>query len=237
MSSNESFFSVVFYSFYVLNGNYMEFEKTIEEYLKATVGDEFMFNRERQINLSINAGREIGRRIHNYSAAWYSLVDHSRRIAKKLSESKSPGYQELSDEYRIKVRDYFGDSFENQFIGDLRRYVQHKRIPVPTLHFKAERIWDASPQAEGVLCNMSHSFDLNSREIKDFDWKPKSKKYIDENQSIPVAEILNRHFESMKAFYQWVEYKDSQIRPFSPKEIQEATFEDWQKMNKNRFIT
>jgi hypothetical protein len=220
----ESFFPVVFYSFYVLEGNYIELNKTVEKYLETTVGDDFLLSVERQINLSISAGREIGRRIHNYSAAWYSLVEHSYRIRKKIDKSNLEKDQAFAKEYAAKISEYLGDSFENKFIKDLRRYVQHKNILVPSLQFRVERIWDAPPQEEGVLCNMSHSFEINSSEIKDFDWSVVSREYIDSRLSVPVSEIIQNHFSLMRDFCQWIEYRDLQLRPFVPKEIKEATF-------------
>jgi hypothetical protein len=233
---SNSFFSVNFYTFYILKCNYLEFENTLKRCLEATSGDEFLFSAEKQIELHINAGREIGRRIHNYAAAFLSVVDHSRGIYKHLLESESKHFQDFAEEYDAKRKEHFNDSFENVFIGDLRRYLQHKKVSAPVLLTKMERTEELSSESSSNLFNISYSFEFNSKEIKDFKWSSKSKEYINRNRTIPIADIITRHFSTMKSFYQWVEFRDYQVRPVVADEIERATFEDWQSMNLSKLI-
>jgi len=136
----ENFFSIIFYSFYIFEGNYIEFSRTIESYIKSANNEEVLGDSEHHINLHISGGREISRRIHNYSAAWLSLVDHTRRVRNKLKDHTSVDVRNFGDEYDIRLAECLKDTFENEFVKDLRNYVQHKEVPVPTLHFKIRRV-------------------------------------------------------------------------------------------------
>jgi len=233
---SNSFFGVNFYTFYILKFNYLEFESTLKKCLEATSGEEFLFSTEKQIELHINAGREIGRRIHNYAAAYLSVVDHSRGIYKHLSESESEHFQNFAKEYDAKRKEHFNNSFENVFVGDLRRYLQHKKVAVPVLLTRMERTKDLSSESSSNLFDISYSFEFNSKEIKDFKWSQKSKDYINRNRTIPIADIITRHFSAMKSFYQWVEFRDYQVRPVVADKIARATFEEWQCMNLSKLI-
>lgn len=220
----QNFFSIIFYSFYIFEGNYIEFKKTIENYIKAVESNQFVDNGERYMNLGISGGREIGRRIHNYAAAWLSLVDHTRGVHKKLKDHTLHNIQDFANEYEVRLNKYLKNSFENVFVKDLRRYVQHKKVPVPTLHF---RIGDLSSISENYLLKEGYSFEFKSKDIEDFDWSRQSKKYIKSNKSVPIVQIIDKHFSLMKDFYLWIQFRDYQLHPYSPKEVTEITFEEW----------
>jgi len=223
----ENFFSVIFYSFYILEGNYLEFKRTIERYMEAANSDEFLHDSKKYMNLHIAGGREIGRLIHNYVAAWLSLVDHTRRIHEKLKDHNSSDIQVFANEYEIRLTEHLKDTLENVFVKDLRRYVQHKEVPVPTLHFKIQRIENLLSESGEPLFELGHTFELDSNNIKDFNWSPKTKEYIKDNKSVPIGKIIDKHFSIMKDFYLWIQFRDHQLHPYAPIEIVENTFEDW----------
>ena len=225
----ENFFSVSFYSFYILEGNYIEFTRTIESYIKAANSDDFLRDSEKHINLHLAGGREIGRLIHNYVAAWLSLVDHTRIIHTKLKDHDSSKIRDFANEYELRLAEYLKDTFENVFVKDLRRYVQHKKVPVPTLHFKIKRIEHLLSESGEPLFKGGHSFEFNSKDIEDFNWSKKTKEYIESNRSVPIAQIIDKHFSIMKNFYLWIQFRDYQLHPYAPKEVTEITFEDWKK--------
>lgn len=223
----ENFFSVIFYSFYILEGNYIEFTRIVERYIKAANSDEFLRDSEKHINLHITGGREIGRLIHNYVAAWLSLVDHTRVVHTKLKDHNSSDIRDFADEYELRLAEYLKDSFENVFVKDLRRYVQHKKVPVPALHFKMKRIENSVSESGDPLFEGGHSFEFSSKDIEDFNWSKKTREYIKNNKSIPIAQIIDKHFSIMKDFYLWIQFRDHQLHPYAPKEVTEITFEDW----------
>ncbi|MBK1986331.1 hypothetical protein A0J48_001985 [Sphaerospermopsis aphanizomenoides BCCUSP55] len=223
----ENFGAISFYSFYILEENYRDFKKTIQSYIKLTTSDEFISNDQKYMELHIYGGRELGRLIHNYAASWLSLVDHTRAIQKKLKESKAEEIRNFAVEYENKLSESLKDSFENSFVKDLRRYVQHKAVPVPTLHFRMKRVNLSNSESKPPLMDMSYSFEFSTKQIQDFDWSKTSKEYMKKNESIPLEKIIDDHFNMMKDFYLWIKFRDHQLHPYSSSEIKQSTFEEW----------
>lgn len=222
----ENFFSVVFYSFYVLEGNYIELKKTIDLFMEAVDKKEFLDNK-RYVELNLYSGRELARLIHNYSAAWLSLVDHTRAVNEKLKNHDSSKIRNFANEYEIRLAECLKDTFENVFLKDLLRYVQHKKIPVPVLHHKMRRIENSLSELERPLFEQFYSFEFNSSDIADFDWKKTNKEYIKNSKSVPIFCIIDRHFNLMKDFYLWIQFRDDQLHPYASKDVTKMTFEEW----------
>lgn len=231
---DQDFSLVTFYTFYILEGNYLEFKVAVEKYIEAAMSDEYYNDSGKLIDLHIRGGREISRRIHNYTASAMSLVEHSRRAERKLKEHPLECMRLFSDEYRARLDKHLKDTFENKFVGDLRRYVQHRKTPVPTLHSKLTRVDGTVSEAGGVFCQ-EMSFQFSAQDIKDFDWSPKSRKYIEDNRLIPIVEIIDTHFTKVKNFYLWIEFREKQLNPYTPSQIKEMTFEQWKQMTNTDF--
>lgn len=223
----ENFFSIIFYSFYIFEGNYIEFKRTIDSYVETANSDEFLDDSEKHIRLHISGGREIGRRIHNYAAAWLSLVDHTRIVHKRLKDHTSANIRDFANEYEVRLTESLKDTFENVFVKDLRKYVQHKKVPVPTLRFKMRRTENLSSESGDPLFEGGYSFEFSSKDIEDFDWSRKPKEYLKSNESVPIVEIIDKHFSIMKDFYLWVQFRDHQLHPYAPNDVKESTFEEW----------
>jgi len=119
------------------------------------------------------------------------------------------------------------DTFENVFVKDLRRYIQHKKVPVPTLRFKMRRTENLSSESGDPLFEGGYSFEFSSKDIEDFDWSRKPKEYLKSNESVPIVEIIDKHFSIMKDFYLWVQFRDHQLHPYAPNDVKESTFEEW----------
>ena len=215
----ENFFEVIYYSFYIFEGNYKDFKSTFQQLVTLAGSDEFL-DSEKSMELHIYGGQELGRLIHNYAASWFSLVDHTRIAKNKMESSESENLKTFALEYEKRLSESLRDTFENRFIKDLRRYAQHRMVPVPTLHYH-------STQTEHTI-----SFELNSKDMEDFDWNEEVKKYIKGRRAIPIEKIISQHFNIMKDFYLWIQFRDHQLHPYSP--IQKMTFEDWKNSNLNQ---
>ena len=224
----ENFFSILFYSFYIFEGNYVEFKRTIESYIEDANSDCFIFDGDKQIDLNINGGREISRRIHNYAASWLSLVDHTRRVQRKLKDHASTDIQNFANEYETRLSKNLMPTFENIFVKDLRNYIQHKGVPVPTLRLTLHQAKNMALDSDGTSLQGSYSFEINSSEFDtNFEWKPKSKEYLKNNRSVPIVTIIDQHFSAIRDFYRWIQFRDHQLHPYAPREAREITFEDW----------
>ena len=127
----EHFWAVIIYSFYIFEENYIDLSSTIQEYISTT--EENTFGGEGLIQLHLDGGRELSRMLHNYVAAWYSMKEHAMRIKKKLKSSEREEVRAFLHEYQNKIDEALGGRFENIFISEMRRYSQHKLVPIPTL--------------------------------------------------------------------------------------------------------
>ena len=227
----ENFFSVIFYSFYILEGNYQDFKSTIQRYIKLTATDEFILDHQKYVQLHTQGGRELSRLVHNYTAAWYSLVEHTQAIRKKLKKHEKEEIRNFTLEYESKLSESLKENFENLFVKDLRRYVQHKALPVPTLHFRMTRMSFADSASDPPLAEIAYSFEFSRKQIQDFDWNGTVKEYIGNNESIPLEKIIDGHFTVMKEFYRWIQFRDYQLHPYAPSSIKQSTFEEWKQQN------
>jgi hypothetical protein len=229
----ENFFSVLFYSFYIFEGNYIEFKRTIESYIETANSEDFLDDNKKIVNLHINGGREIARRIHNYAAAWLSLVDHTRRVKEKLEKHRSVNYRDFANEYEARLNEYLKNTDENVFMKDLRKYVQHKKVPVPSLRFNIKRIENLS-ESENFLVESSYSFEFNSKDIANFKWTGQSKQYL-KNNTVDIVKIIEKHFSIMKDFYLWIQFREHQLNS-DVTTVKEMTFEEWkQKIWESRY--
>ncbi|MGM3308231.1 hypothetical protein ACSQ6I_20025 [Anabaena sp. WFMT] len=226
----DKFGSIVFYSFYIFERNYHELKSTIQGYKNLIASDDFISDRQKYMELHIYGGRELSRLIHNYATAWSSLRDSTRAIQRKLEKSEEEEIRKFVIEYEDKLNESLKDSFENLFVRDLRNYVQHKAVPVPNLHWTMIRNLSSS---DTPLMDTDCSFEFSTREIQDFNrWCDSSKEYMKNNESIPVEKIIDRHFDMMKEFYLWINFRDDQLNPYASSEMKQFTFEQWkQKQN------
>lgn len=155
------------------------------------------------------------------------MVEHTQAILKKLKDHEKEEIRNFAFEYENKLSESIKKNFENLFVKDLRRYIQHKALPIPTLHNRVTRKSFSDSDSEPPLMELSYSFEFSSEQIQDFNWNRTSKEYIKDNQSIPLEEIIDRHFTVMEDFYLWIQLRDQQLHPYSTSLIRQSTFEEW----------
>jgi len=194
----EEFFSV---SFYIFECNYFQYKRTVEDYLEKLVK---LYENPSQpsqdhLTVSIRGSREIARFIHNYVAAADTVIEHSKRVSSDLNR------QEFSCEYENRMQN-LKRTFEYKFAYQLRQYVLHKKIPVPTITHTVVRIENALSESGHPLFQESYSFNFSSTNIEDRDiWRGTVKEYIRNHFSVPVEDILDRHFNMVKEFCLWIQ--------------------------------
>lgn len=207
----EVFWTVVVHSFYVFERNYIDLKETIEYYISLT--DSNSFDAGRIIELNMIGGREVGRMIHNYLAAWFSLKEHTMAIKNKIPKNARAEIKEFGVEYQRKVDEVFKGNPENILIGDMRRYVQHRAPLIPNLSFK--------------LLEARSCFELNYERIKSFDWNSKSREYLGGRKNIPLQDLVDDHFLILKEFYLWIHFRDWQLHPYATNSMKCLDFETW----------
>lgn len=210
-----TFGRVLIGSWYVYHINYLEFKKSIDQYTTAVNSQEYLENQGEHITLGLRGGIEIARRTHNYAAGWKSLVDHTRAIVNSLEENSSDDLRRFPTEYAERLKDSLRDSVENDFINDLRRMAQHKSLPVPRLYFIFDR--------DGA----GWHFNFHPDDIRDFDWRASTRRFIEANSSIPIGKLIGNHYANMKEFYQWIDFRDRQLGPYANTNLDGVSFDEW----------
>jgi hypothetical protein len=132
---------------------------------------------------------EILRLIHNYVAAVGSLVDHTRRIAKKLMDGDN------LVAYQQRVDAEFKDDPLTTFLRDLRNYLLHVSHPPirSTMRFGQDSI-----DSVGI--------ELSPQELLHWDgWRKPSVGFIERYEDgIPLAKLVADYERKVYHFYKWL---------------------------------
>lgn len=133
---------------------------------------------------------EVGRLLHNFVAASFSLRDHAYRFYR--SNYKDDG--RFSD-YEAEAKSRFAEDPLCQFVQGLRNYFVHKEIP----DVSSSMSW--SPGAD-----IDNSMFLNKAELEEgFDWSVKAREYLDGAPAqINLLDIASGYAEKVANFYNWV---------------------------------
>lgn len=132
---------------------------------------------------------EVGRLLHNFVAASFSLVDHARRFYRR--NYKDDG--RFSD-YETEVKARFAEDPLCQFVQGLRNYFTHKEIPDVSSSMSIKPGED-----------IDNTMFLNKAELGDFDWSARAREYLDAApDQINLLDIASGYAEKVASFYNWV---------------------------------
>jgi hypothetical protein len=133
--------------------------------------------------------QEIIRLLHNYVAGVKSLVDHTRRIAKKLIDGDN------LVTYEQRVDSDFKDDPLTAFLHDLRNYLLHVSLPPvrSTMRFSQNAI-------DSVV------IELSPQDLLHWDgWGKPSVQFIKAHTSgIPLASLVADYERKVFQFYEWI---------------------------------
>jgi hypothetical protein len=121
-----------------------------------------------------------------------SLVDHSRRIRKKVGS--------ISEEYDERVREIFEEN-EHRFIQDLRNYICHFRI----LKANWQRTYSVSGRQTQFLLQQEDLLKWN-------EWDKQARNFIKRYpKGIDVEGLFNRYRIHILEFHKWFCSKITQV--------------------------
>lgn len=227
-SSQPYFFDLISFSFYIYRGNYRDFLITFEKFSEYFKNIDIVSDKATYLTQNLVFSREITRMIYNYSASFSSLVDHTRRSKEKLEEHPLKRYRDFIEEYDTKLDSSVKNCFENIFIKDLRNYIQHKQVAVPSL-IASTQCNEKGQSIDGIS---DFLWQIPSIQMQNYrGWKSKSKKYLQENEYIPIVEIFKSHFKIIENFYFWLQFRDSQLTTNTLKTLPEMSFEEYKEKN------
>lgn len=158
------------------------------------------------------AMRDIIRLTHNFVAAALSLIDHTRRLHKKLyaDTGQFPDYQS-------RFSSEFAHDPLSQFVKCLRQYCQHYKAP----NLDVTTSWKQGDEKP------TRTFNLLRADLESFDgWSATARKYLDAvAEKVDVLEVATEYREKVMAFYEWFQSRQEEIhadelRRFREKESQ-----------------
>jgi hypothetical protein len=183
-------------SIYTFDKNYQDLIRTIDFLANNPQAKSLFWLRNRdQLMLMM---REIIRLLHNYVAAAMSLIDHTRRLYRKLyaDTDKFPDYE-------AKVSSEFAQDPLSQFVKCLRQYCQHYKAPNLAITTSIERFGEKPTRAISLLKEDLESFD---------GWSTTAKKYLDTiEKKLDVLMVTTKYREKVIDFYEWFQYRQQEI--------------------------
>jgi hypothetical protein len=181
----------------LLQRNYVELVVAIRHISSPPVAFE-MVGRDDQWHRK-EAMAEVLYLLHNYVASAKSLIDHTRRVHRKLS-----GSAELISAYQSEVNLRFVDDPLSQFIENLREMAQHYRLPRISL----TRSFSSGPSG----ATMTTRLQLKTDDLREYkEWSAPARKYLDAGgNTIDVLDLVERYHVHVAAFHTW--FSQQQIR-------------------------
>jgi len=143
------------------------------------------------------AFEEILRLLHNFVAAAFTLVDHSRVLYGELYKDTG-----LFPGYRAEVDRRFASEPLVQFVQKLRQLAQHVRLPAVSYHLEAR----ADP---GIRRRLA----LSKSDLLQFKgWTAPAKVYLAAAaEQIDLSEVVEAYVNQVRAFYEWMEQRQREI--------------------------
>ncbi|HSH66310.1 MAG TPA: hypothetical protein VLB84_11050 [Bacteroidia bacterium] len=183
------------HSIKVFTGNFRQLQELLEFHNDPIKSQELhtVINRE----LLYEFHNEIARLLHNYVASAFSLIDHTRIHYNKLykSDGKFPDYES-------EVKKIFIDDPLANFIKDLRRFVQHYKLP----EISSNTVFKTNPP------EFKRTLKLKKEDLMKFDWNSKSTLFLNQNNDdIDLLLLINKYYEKVSGFYKWFTDRQNEI--------------------------
>lgn len=147
-----------------------------------------LFQNVREPTVADRYSLEFYRRLHNYTAAVKTLVDHSRVLVKKESDTGFLSRYETRKDRLIAQPVVM-------FVQGLRNHVLHNRFPDVT-----HRI-----NYSGETQELSYRLLVQKTELATFDWPLGAKKYLDEQaDEFPLRQPIEAYRLLVEDLYSWL---------------------------------
>jgi len=172
----------------IFEANYRELDRLMAFICESPAGDK-LFRPENHFAWE-QSMHEVIRLLHNFVSAVSALVDHSRRLYRRMYKPTR-----LFPEYENEVKQRFVDSEIIQFVQGLRDYCLHYRTPsigttMTLMDIKQEKFVKAVT--------------LSKRDLLDFDWNAAAKRFLaDAPEQIDLRTCLSQYHGAIDDFYKW----------------------------------
>ena len=150
----------------------------------------------------------IIRMIHNFAAASFSLIDHTRRLYGKLYQTAG----EFED-YQPRIETEFINDPLSQFVKGLRQYCQHYKSP----DLQISTSWQQGDEKVTKIIEL-----LKDDLIAFGRWNATAKTYLDGlDEKINILEVAQTYHTKVLGFYEWFQSRQMEIHEAELNAIQE----------------
>ena len=197
-----NFHIVINHGFYIFEQNFIDFEKTTDNYVKELYDQGItsfdMRNRHYQSERFKFIQKEITRFLHNYLASRYTLKDQTQSETKSLDSSLEN--DSLRTDIKNKITEIFENNVEDGIIKNLRNYTQHKTLPL--VFCKSSLSFEFNQPDFDI----KHSLYLDVNKLLEWDkWNENEKNYLNNQKgTLVITEIIRNDYLRMKIYYQWL---------------------------------
>lgn len=178
-------------SLHIVTTNYQELLQLLQALQKPELIPELIGNVPGRGKLRLPAFEEISRRLFNFLAAAFSLVDHTRRHRRKLYGTSSFG-REVDDEINRR----FALNSDHLIAQGLRNYALHVTIlPQSIVVTFGEKM--STPNT---------AFNLHVESLLAWDgWTTQQRKAIQGlGENLELGPYTSRYFDLINSFYEWL---------------------------------
>jgi hypothetical protein len=135
---------------------------------------------------------EVDRLLHNFVSSATSLVDHARRVQRKLLP-EDPA-DDLAAEYLRRIEHEFKDAPRIQFVQDLRVLSVHRQLPV----VRGGLSWSLEePLQSRVLLPCADLLEWEK-------WSAPAREFIDAaGENIAIAEVVEEYAKQALSLHAW----------------------------------
>lgn len=200
----------------LLNRNYRELHKLLVRLTVPTFDPELhALANKWKMNLAL---REVGFLVHNYVAAAKSLIDHARRINRKLYPGKR--YAEYQQEI---TRRFIGNPLCS-FVEELREYAQHYRVPNIAVQMEVRQI--EAGRGGTFECRLL----LVTKDLRRFDrWSPAARRFLKEaGESVDLRQTIEEYHAYVQDFYRWLYQEHRRIHATAINTLAKAQRENYE---------
>ncbi|CAG0964418.1 hypothetical protein ANRL3_01091 [Anaerolineae bacterium] len=178
-------------SIYIFEENYNDLRRLVNFLAVDSRSEHLLLLRNRHKLKSVLT--DIIRLLHNYVAAAQSLIDHTRRLNRKLNSNS-----EKFAEYNTRVEIEFVKDSLSQFVKDLRQYCQHYRAPNLEITVRTSDKTGGATKTINLLTD-----DLRSYER----WSPLAKEYLNTaGEKVNIMEVATAYKAKVIRFYDWFRF-------------------------------
>jgi hypothetical protein len=176
------------YTLQIFEANYRELDRLLWFVCDSPAGDQ-LFQRENRSAWE-QAMKEVIRLLQNFVASVTALVDHSRRLYRRMYQPS-----DSFPEYEEEAMRRFANNEVVQFVQGLRNFCLHYRTP---------SIGTTMTLVDLQNEKFEKRVTLSKADLLDFDWNASAKRFIEgAPASIDLRESLDAYHSAIEDFYDW----------------------------------